>query len=155
MSKTYNCCLVFMIFTGCFCLAQSKAEQEVKKSIKTFFEGFHQRDTTIIKSVVDKGIVLQTMGRDKEGNNRLRTDPFKQFLTSLLNIPDSVDFKEELLEIKIQVDGPMAHAWTPYIFWIDQKRSHCGVNSFQLFNDGTQWKIIYLADTRRKDDCSN
>ena len=28
--------------------------------------------------------------------------------------------------------------------------SHCGVNSFQLFNDNGQWKIIYLIDTRRK-----
>ncbi|MGI9545932.1 MAG: nuclear transport factor 2 family protein [Flavobacteriaceae bacterium] len=154
MFKIYWHCLVYMIFTGFIGLAQSNAELEVKETINTFFDGFHQRDTTIIRSVADKEMVLQTMGRDKEGRNRLRTDPFEQFLISIASIPDSLNFKEELLDIRIQIDGPMAHAWTPYNFWIDQKLSHCGVNSFQLFNNGTMWKIIYLADTRRKDNCT-
>lgn len=31
--------------------------------------------------------------------------------------------------------------------------SHCGVNSFQLFHDNGQWKIIYLIDTRQRTGC--
>ncbi len=47
----------------------------------------------------------------------------------------------------------MANVWAPYEFYLNNDFSHCGVNSFQLFFDGIQWKIIYLIDTRRKQGC--
>lgn len=153
MFRTQRHLLLYLILAGSAIHAQSELDHEVKQSILTFFEGFHKQDTTIIKSVAGEGMVLQTIGTDQQGNSRLRTDSFEHFLTSLISIPDSLEFREELLDFKIQIDGPMAHAWTPYRFWIDQQLSHCGVNSFQLFNDGTRWRIIYLADTRRKEAC--
>jgi len=62
---------------------------------------------------------------------------------------------ERLLDYNIQVDGNMANVWTPYEFWFNGTFSHCGVNSFQLFNDNGNWKIIYLMDTRRKEGCNS
>ncbi len=47
----------------------------------------------------------------------------------------------------------MANVWAPYEFYLNNDFSHCGVNYFQLFFDGIQWKIIYLIDTRRKQGC--
>jgi hypothetical protein len=47
----------------------------------------------------------------------------------------------------------MAHAWTPYEFYLSGALHHCGVNSFQLFHDGTLWRIIALSDTRRTEGC--
>jgi hypothetical protein len=44
----------------------------------------------------------------------------------------------------------MAHAWTPYEFYINGKLSHKGVNAFTLYKDDGQWKIVHLIDTRRK-----
>lgn len=155
MYKRTLCSIIFSVLLGYSGYSQQDAVNEVKKSIEIFFEGFHQQDSTIIKSVVSEGIVLQTIGVDREGNNRLRTDPFDGFLHSILSIPDSVQYREEILGLKIQIDGPMAHVWTPYTFWVNGEISHCGVNSFQLFNDDISWKIIYLADTRRKDNCKN
>ena len=49
----------------------------------------------------------------------------------------------------------MAHVWAPYEFWYNGEFSHCGVNSFQLFKEEDTWKIIYLIDSRRKEDCNN
>ena len=133
--------------------AQSNEEAEVRATIETFFKGFHDQDSLVIKSVVSEDIKLQTMGHDGEGNSRLRTDSFPQFLKSITSIPDTLEFREELLDFDIRIDRPMANAWTPYRFWINGELSHCGVNSFQLFHDGSTWKIIYLADTRRRKDC--
>ena len=136
-----------------FVFAQHQESTAVKKSIELFFDGFHKRDSNIIRTVVATDLVLQTIGTDKDGNSRRRTDSFNQFLKSIVSIPDSLKFQEELHDIRVQIDGSMAHAWTPYTFWINGKKSHCGVNSFQLFNDDTSWKIIYLVDTRRKNNC--
>ena len=153
MSRRTLFSLLVAVFIGVSGFAQDNVEMEVKKTIELFFEGFHQQDSSTIKSAVSDNIVLQTMGVDKEGNNRMRTDPFDGFIKSIISIPDSIQFREELHEFKIQVDGPMAHAWTPYTLWVNGDISHCGVNSFQLFNDGTSWRIIYLVDTRRREGC--
>ena len=149
---TIRICVSLLLFAS-IVNAQSAEESEVKKSVETFFKGFHEQDSLVIKATVDQEIRLQTMGRDKEGNSRLRTDSFSEFLKSIVSIPDSINYREELLDIKVRIDGPMAHAWTPYRFWINGELSHCGVNSFQLFHDGSNWKIIYLADTRRREQC--
>ena len=142
--------LCLAAFTG---RAQEDPEQEVRRTIVRFFEGFHKQDSLIMNSVIGPSPVLQTIGRDKEGNTVLRNDAFERLVQAIVSIPDSVKFEERITAYKIRVDGAMASAWTPYEFWLDDQFSHCGVNSFQLYHDGTSWKIIYLIDTRRKEDC--
>ncbi len=134
-------------------MAQEAGQMAVKRTIEAFFNGFHKQDSLLIKKTVSKDLILQTIGRKKDGANAIRTDDFGKFLKSIVSIPDSVNFEEKLLSFNIQIDGAMANAWTPYEFWLNDKFSHCGVNSFQLFKEGEDWKIIYLIDTRRREGC--
>jgi len=53
----------------------------------------------------------------------------------------------------ILIDGNLASVWTPYEFYFKGQFSHCGVNSFQLVKSNNEWKIQYIIDTRRKDNC--
>ncbi|OUS00813.1 3-methyl-2-oxobutanoate hydroxymethyltransferase [Flavobacteriales bacterium 33_180_T64] len=131
--------------------SQTSEKDKVKSTIEHFFEGFHKQDSTIILETVSKDIKMQSIGKNKEGKAILNTSEFKKFLNSIVSIPKEKTFKEELLGLTIQIDGDMAHVWTPYEFWFDNNFSHCGVNSFQLFKDDGNWKIIYLIDTRRRD----
>ncbi|NND79604.1 MAG: nuclear transport factor 2 family protein [Maribacter sp.] len=133
--------------------AQESEESKIQKTIEDFFDGFHKQDSLLIKQTVAKGIIAQTIGNTKEGTKVVKTEDFSKFLKSIVSIPDTVSFKEKLLSFNIQLDGAMANAWTPYEFWYNDAFSHCGVNSFQLFKDGENWKIIYLIDTRRKKGC--
>ncbi len=153
MSLTKYGLILILLLSCCKTFAQVTVESDVKKTIEVFFEAFHNKDTSVIKSVVKEELVLQTIRTGEDGNNQIRATSFQQFLTSLTQISDTLNFREELLDIHIQVDGPMAHAWTPYKFWIGDQLRHCGVNSFQLFNDDGRWLIIHLADTRRRQDC--
>ena len=136
-------------------LAQSIDSEKikVKQTVDTFFEGFHKGDTVLMKSVMMDKVLLQTTFTNKEGKNNLVTDDIKKMLTTIATRPDDQKWDERLLDYKIQVDGTMANAWTPYEFWYNGEFSHCGVNSFQLFNDNGTWKIIYLIDTRRRKGC--
>lgn len=133
--------------------AQKSDTEHVQKTIETFFEGFHQKDSLMIKQTVSENIILQTIAKSAEGEAYVRTDDFRGFLMSVVGIPDSTQFQEKIKGYSVQVDGPMANAWTPYEFWLNGTFSHCGVNSFQLFKVGDHWKIIYLIDTRRKEGC--
>ena len=81
------------------------------------------------------------------------TDDSEKLVLAIANRSNDQKWDERLLDYSIQVDGNMANAWTPYEFWLNDTFCHCGVNSFQLFKDVAQWKIIYLIDTRRRSNC--
>ncbi len=130
---------------------QSTDTESVKATIDRFFEGFHKQDSMIMLETINKDMILQTIGKDKEGTTQVRNSEVSGFLKSIAGMPKDKSFKEDLLDYNIQIDGDMAHAWIPYYFYFDKNFSHCGVNSFQLVRTEGQWKIIYLIDTRRKD----
>lgn len=124
-------------------------KSEVQQTIQTFFEGFHAKDTLKIKSTCSEKLVLQSISESAKGN-KFSTETPKEFYVSMATIPAEMQFEERILSYNIQIDGTMAHAWTPYEFYINGKLSHKGVNAFTLFKEAEGWKIVHLIDTRRK-----
>lgn len=145
---------ILLLFISNIMFAQNDDISEVKNTIVKFFDAFHKQDSMAINTLVSKAIVLQSIGKNKEGVAQLKTEKFSNFLKSIVSIPKDKKFEEKLLDFKIRVDGDMANAWTPYEFWFNGEFSHCGVNSFQLVRLDGNWKIIYLIDTRRRDGCN-
>jgi len=144
--------IIILLFTN-ISMAQNSEELEVKNTIIKFFDAFHKQDSIAIMALVSEDIVLQSIGKNREGVTEFKKEKFNDFLKSIVSIPKDQKFEEKLLDFKISVDGPMANAWTPYEFWFNDKFSHCGVNSFQLIKLDRSWKIIYLIDTRRREGC--
>ena len=123
--------------------------QEVKNVIETFFQGFHAKDSIVMKSVCSDKLILQSIISNVKGT-KLINENSKDFYHSIATIPVATLFEEKLLDYTIQVDGAMAHVWTPYEFYVNDKLSHIGANAFTLYNDNGKWQIIHLIDTRRK-----
>jgi len=124
-------------------------EKEVQKTIDDFFVGLNTKDTTAIRKQCYKDIIVQTILKTKIGN-QLKTDNFNDFLVSIATIPTEVIIEEKLLDYKIEVDGNLAHVWTPYEFYVNGVLSHKGVNSFTLLKENFDWQIIHVIDTRRR-----
>jgi len=133
--------------------AQSDEEVKVKEVVEGFFEAFHKQDSIVMKKYVGDNVLLQTTGRNKEGKTMFRTEKIEKLYSSIVSIPDSVQFQEKLTSWSIQVDRTMANAWVGYEFWINDEFSHCGINSFQMVNFDGDWKIVYLIDTRGRTGC--
>ena len=128
------------------------AEDSVKATINKLFTGMKNADASLLKSAFSDSAILQTITRSKEGKTIVRTeslDEFAQFVSNLKK--DSAD--ERIVFETIKIDGPLAIAWTPYQFYHNGQFSHCGVNSFQLVRIDRIWKIQYLVDTRRRQNC--
>ncbi|SHL48562.1 3-methyl-2-oxobutanoate hydroxymethyltransferase [Flavobacterium chilense] len=142
--------IYFTFFFICLGLVSHAQKQDVQKSIELFFEGFHQKDTIKMKSVCSSGIILQSISESPTKGNKLSDEMAQEFYKSIASIPSSMKFQEKILNYNIQIDGSMAHVWAPYEFYLNDKLSHSGVNTFTLFKEGNIWKIIYLIDTRRK-----
>ena len=144
---------LILLFMSSSAIGQEAREAEVQKAVDTFFESFHQRDTVRLRAMLAPDVTLHSIGADREGNPVMRAEPMDTFLASIARIPDTVQILEKLLDYQVRVDGNMAHAWTPYAFYLDGAFHHCGVNSFQLYHDGEAWRILHIADTRRVEGC--
>ena len=138
--------LILLFLISHFTIAQ---EKEIQQTIETFFEAFHQRDSVKLQSVCSENLVLHSISESGNGT-KLSVEKASNFYKSIASIPLTMKFEEKILSYNIQVDGAMAHAWTPYEFYVNGKLSHSGVNSFQLFKENEVWKVVYILDTRRK-----
>ncbi len=145
--------LHFVLFVSIRAVGQETKTAEVRNAIDGFFEEFHKRDTTKLRSMLAKDATLHSIATNREGKAILRAESMDAFLASIANLPDTLQFEEKLLDYEIQVDGNMAHAWTPYSFYLGGSFHHCGVNSFQLFKAEDGWRILHLSDTRRVEGC--
>lgn len=142
--------VVLAVFTSIGSQAQN---QEIQKVVENFFEAFHAKDSLKLKALCDETMILQSILENEKGTKLSNENP-KAFFKSIASIPAELKFQEKILSYAIQVDGSMAHAWTPYEFYVNGKLSHKGVNAFTLYKKNTPensgWKIVHLIDTRRK-----
>ena len=145
------CCVLF----STICFGQNSFDEaNARQIIDTFFDGFHKGDTLLMKSVMGNDVVMQTVYANKEGKNMLRTEEASNLLNVIANRTEDQKWDERLLDYKVQIDGNLAHVWTPYEFWFNDSLSHCGANAFTLAKTDDGWKIIHLIDSRRKVSCN-
>ena len=130
------------------------AKDSVKMVINKMFTAMKNADGAMLKSCFSDSVIFQSISRSKEGKTIVRSEDANAFVESISKAkPGSLD--EQIEFEAIEIDGPLAIAWTPYKFYFDGKFSHCGANSFQLVRFNGEWKIQYLIDTRRRTGCAN
>lgn len=135
------------VLFGSLCFGQQNENQEVEKTIRNLFLGMKNADPELVKSTFSDTAILQTI--TKSG---LKNEELKDFLGSISKYSKN-DLDERIVIDAIRTDGGLASVFTPYEFFFKGKFSHCGANSFQLVKQNGEWKIQYLIDTRRKDNC--
>jgi hypothetical protein len=149
-----NILLFLLGITFSISSAQSEfTPEEAKKVVNIFFEGFHEGDTLKMRSVMADQLQLQTAFSDQQGNARISTSSIDELLQAIAQRPADQKWDERLLDYKVQIDGNLAHVWTPYQFWLNGTFSHCGANAFTLGKTDEGWKILHLIDSRRREGC--
>ncbi|MEY4835616.1 MAG: hypothetical protein RI980_1731 [Bacteroidota bacterium] len=138
-----------LLFFGFSIGVFAQEEKAIKQSISVFFEGLQTSDTLKIQSVCHKEMKLQSI-TEKNTVGGLSYQSNSDFYKSIAAIPKNMKIEERILSYNIQIDGTMANVWTPYEFYINEKLSHIGVNSFTLLLENNIWKIVHIIDTRRK-----
>jgi len=152
--KRLSLALILAISTIQIAVAQVKNEEEaVKSTINQLFDGMRNSDTTMIRNAFAHKNTMETIAKNKDGKFVVRTETLNSFIKSV-GTPHAEKYDERIVFTKVLIDANLASVWTDYKFYIGDKFSHCGVNSFQLFKGEDGWKIIYLVDTRRKENCN-
>lgn len=134
--------------------AQTQSEEQaIMEPITRLFTGMNKGDSALVHSAFAKDITMATVTKDKAGNVVVRRENSIAGFLKAIATPRTEPLSEPIWNTKVEVDGNFAQVWTDYAFYIGKKFSHCGVDAFQLVNNGSGWKIIHLADTRRTVDC--
>lgn len=131
-----------------FGFSQTSEEDWVKATVNQLFNGMKTSDSVLIRKSFSKNAVLQTITK----NGEVKNENINDFVLSISKAEkESLD--ERIIFSNLLIDGNLASVWTPYEFYYKGQFSHCGVNSFQLVKSNYEWKIQYIIDTRRKDNC--
>lgn len=129
--------------------AQQSEEQAVKDVVIKVFDGMRALDTVMMKQTFAPG--MRMYGVDDNGVIRAM-DP-QGWLRSIAAAPAGTVIDEVLHDVEVRVDGPLAMVWTYYDLFVGEGFVHCGYDAFTLMKTQGEWKIVSVADTRRKENC--
>ena len=129
------------------------AEAQVMQVVNRLFDAMRDGDSATVRSLFHPDLEkMASSFRQGDGVPTVRYGDLSGFAASVGGAAPG-DFDERLGEPQIVVHDNLATVFTPYVFYLRQQLSHCGVNVFLIARSGDEWKIVGLADTRRRQDC--
>ena len=134
-------------------LAQSADSAAVLKVAESVFDAMRKRDTVMLKAAFAPDARLTTAAAARDGSPRVTSEKLESFVSALAQPSDSV-WDEKTFAHQVRLDGNLATVWMEYDFYLGSQFSHCGVDAFQLARFAEGWKIVALADTRRRAGCT-
>lgn len=123
----------------------------VLATVMRLFDAMRARDTVALRAVFDSGARLVSAGLTREGAPVLQVTTIDEFVRAIGGLTIVAD--ERLFDPEVRQDGGLATVWTRYAFYADAQFSHCGVDAIQLGRTAAGWRILALADTRRREGC--
>ena len=133
--------------------AQAPApDTAILATVTRLFDAMRSRDTAALRALFDSGARLVSSGMARDGTPGLRVTTIDDFIRAVGGLTIVAD--ERIFEPEVRQDGGLATVWTRYSFYADAQFSHCGVDAFQLGRTAAGWRIVALADTRRREGCT-
>ncbi len=126
-------------------------EAGVRATIDALFDGMRAGDSTAVRAVFHEDARLHTASGPGE-TSAVQATPIDAFVEAV-GRPHEKVWDERIWNVEIRVDGPLASAWVPYVFYRGDEWSHCGVNALQLIRRADGWRILQITDTRHQE-CS-
>lgn len=135
------------------CFQQAFAQQEeIMEVVQSVFTGMATDNGQMVQNAFTTDAKLFTVAPDKEGVIQLKEGSLQKFVDAV-NGEKKAPYNEPIWNEQVQIDGSFAAVWVDYAFYLGNQFLHCGVDAFHLVEDGGDWKIFHLTDTRRKEGC--
>lgn len=111
------------------------------------FTAMKEKNAEAIRGLFVDGGQLVAIDKPRSGQGLSKTRVFKgeAFAKAISESKD--DYIEKMPDKKVDVNGDFAVVYGRYTFYVGEKLSHCGINSFHLVRTETGWKIANGAST--------
>lgn len=131
--------------------AASDPEQAVIiAQVEAFFAAMKAKDPAAARTVMLEDTIL-TAQRTRPDGIKLGRMPGRTFAENLTG-PDMLE--ERMWAPVVTRRGAIAVVWAPYEFLLNGKRTHCGVDVFDMVKVEGSWKIAHLMWTQEPDACT-
>lgn len=132
-------------------VAAQQTENEVLSVVRQLFDGMRVHDTARIRALLHPQARMVSAGL-RDGVPSVSVDGPDGWLAAVGRGTEPYD--ERIRNPVVKVDGGLASVWAEYAFYVGDRFSHCGVDTFHLVRMPDGWRIIDIADTRRKEGCT-
>ena len=95
---------------------------------------------------------LVAIRKNREGKTITQTIKAEDFSKNFAE--KRAELLEDMYAPKVEVTGDFAQVWGRYVFFVNGKISHCGVNSFHLIKTEAGWRIAGAASTMEPQGCT-
>jgi Putative lumazine-binding len=130
--------------------SSAEARDEVLAVIKTLTDGWREADQKKVDAALHPDFRLVTL---RESPTRTEIDTREHLIKTVDQIkPGDWDDRLKIEDVRIDASG-IATVWASFEFFSHGKRTHCGIESFQLYRMADGWKIINFADTHSSRFC--
>ena len=128
------------------------ARADVLAVVRRLFDAMRTGDSAALRSTLAPEVVLVSV-TDRPGAPPFVVDSMEAFVRAV-GTPHPEVWDERTSNEIVHVDGRLAVVWADYAFYLGSRFMHCGVDTFQLVRMPAGWKIVALADTRRREGCT-
>ena len=119
--------------------------------IERMFAALTARDAAAILAQTRTGGHATAVVDMPDGMKRVASRSWADFAEGIKDGPGKLE--ERLINPVVEIDGDIAMVWSSYVFLIDGKLSHCGVDHFDMIRDAGGWKVQNITWTQRQTNC--
>lgn len=126
-------------------------EGQVMAPVQALFDGIARRDSAMILATMRPDATATAAGEKPDGTKAVRRMSATDFAAGIKPGPER--YEERPTDIAVEIDGDIAMVWAPYVFLVDGKVHHCGVDHFDLVRENGSWKIASVTWSSRTTGC--
>ena len=147
--KTTSFILVLILTSFLTVSAQSEAaKQEAIAVADSLFAAMRARNSDAIRSLFtpEGQLVAVDKPRSGEGLSKTRVLTGEAF-AKMISEAQGAEYVEKMPQPRVEIFGDLAIVYGRYTFYVGDKFSHCGTNTFNLVRTAQGWKIANAAST--------
>ncbi len=142
--------IIFMFFVSNV-FAQNTKNEDVKSASEIpdrLFAAMKAKNLEEIRAVFAPEGQLVALDKPRDGKGISKTRVFTaESFAKMISEAKGADFIEKMPNKDVRIAGDMAVVSGRYTFYVGEKFSHCGMNTFNLVRTETGWRIANAAST--------
>lgn len=131
--------------------APGAEEQAILQPVNAVFSAIAARDAAAMERQLVAGGSATIVTEQPGGNRAVVRRTWPEVLARFQPGPEK--FEERLSDPAIESDGSVAMVWGNYVFLINGKVHHCGIDHFDLVRQSGSWKIANVSWSERTAGC--
>ena len=152
MKKTFAA-IIFTLAISISAFAQNRDDsKDALALVNKLFEMMAAHKPAEIVALHTPEAQLVAIMKNKEGKSVTRTFKAEDFSKNFAE--KRAELLEDMYAPKTEVHGDFAQVWGRYVFFVNGKILHCGVNAFHLVRTDAGWRIAGAASTMEPQGCT-